>query len=256
MLRLTFVLLLFTTQALAQPADVLLTNATIYDGISTSPATGDVAIHNGSIVAVGKMLPHTATLEIDCTDKILCPGFIDLHNHSDRQIVVEATRANVNYLLQGCTTVVTGNCGSGPVDVAKYYEQINNAGAGTNIAHLLPQGGLRLAVMGSERREPTEKELEEMLTLAEKAMQDGAWGMSTGLIYVPALMPIPKNWWPLQRSSVNMAGSMLVISVEKVAYYLIPFRKQWILANKQACQSIFLILNRAGKITGDWYVWR
>ena len=225
MLRLTFVLLLFTTQALAQPADVLLTNATIYDGISTSPATGDVAIHNGSIVAVGKMLPHTATLEIDCTDKILCPGFIDLHNHSDRQIVVEATRANVNYLLQGCTTVVTGNCGSGPVDVAKYYEQINNAGAGTNIAHLLPQGGLRLAVMGSERREPTEKELEEMLTLAEKAMQDGAWGMSTGLIYVPssyadteelvAIAKVVSEHGGIYASHIRGEGSVLLDSVQE-----------------------------------------
>ena len=170
MLRLTFVFLLLTAPALAQPADVLLTNATIYDGVSTSPTTGDVAIEDGVIIAVGKMLPHTATLKIDCEGKVICPGFIDLHNHSDRQIVVEATRANVNYLLQGCTTVVTGNCGSGPVDVAKYYEQINSAGVGTNIAHRLPQGGLRLAVMGSERREPTQEELAEMLKLAEQAI--------------------------------------------------------------------------------------
>ena len=65
MLRLTFVFLLLTASALAQPADVLLTNATIYDGVSTSPTTGDVAIEDGVIVAVGKMLPHTATLNID-----------------------------------------------------------------------------------------------------------------------------------------------------------------------------------------------
>lgn len=225
MLRLTFVFLLLTTQAIAQPADVLLTNATIYDGISTSPTTGDVAIRANTIVAVGKMLPHAATLKIDCSGKVICPGFIDLHNHSDRQIVVEATRANVNYLLQGCTTVVTGNCGSGPVDVAKYYEQVNHAGAGTNIAHLLPQGGLRLAVMGSERREPTEKELGEMLKLAEKAMQDGAWGMSTGLIYVPssyadteelvAIAKVVSEHGGIYASHIRGEGSVLLDSVQE-----------------------------------------
>ncbi|MBT6724992.1 MAG: amidohydrolase family protein [Planctomycetaceae bacterium] len=225
MLRLTLIFLLLTTQAIAQPADVLLTNATIYDGISTSPTTGDVAIRTNTIVAVGKMLPHAATLKIDCSGKVICPGFIDLHNHSDRQIVVEATRANVNYLLQGCTTVVTGNCGSGPVNVAKYYEQINNAGAGTNIAHLLPQGGLRLAVMGSERREPTENELDEMLELAEKAMQDGAWGMSTGLIYVPssyadteelvAIAKVVSEHGGIYASHIRGEGSVLLDSVQE-----------------------------------------
>ena len=158
-LRLAILLLALVSQSHGQSADTLLTNALIYDGVSTEPVKGDVAIKEGKIIAVGESLPHSAKLKIDCTGKILCPGFIDLHNHSDRQIVTGATRANVNYLLQGCTTVVTGNCGSGPVDVAKYYEQIDSAGAGTNIAHLLPQGGLRLEVMGSERRKPTAAEL-------------------------------------------------------------------------------------------------
>ena len=185
-LRSAILLLILVSQSNGQSADTLLTNAHIYDGVAIEPVKGDVAIKDGKIIAVGESLPHTAKLEIDCTGKILCPGFIDLHNHSDRQIVSGATRANVNYLLQGCTTVVTGNCGSGPVDVARYYEQIDSAGAGTNIAHLLPHGGLRLEVMGSERRKPTAAELTKMLELANKAMLDGAWGMSTGLIYVPS----------------------------------------------------------------------
>ena len=184
--RIPILFLILSSAVHGQTADVLLTNAIIYDGVSIKPSMGDVAIKDGKILTVGKALAYTANLKIDCTDKVICPGFIDLHNHSDRQIVSGATRANVNYLLQGCTTVVTGNCGSGPVDVAKYYKQIDSAGAGTNIAHLLPQGGLRLEVMGSERRKPTAAELTKMLELAHKAMHDGAWGMSTGLIYVPS----------------------------------------------------------------------
>ena len=209
----------------AQSADVLLTNATIYDGVAITPTTGDVAIDDGVIVAVGKQLPHTATHKIDCAGMIICPGFIDLHNHSDRQIIVDATRANVNYLLQGCTTVVTGNCGSGPVDVAKYYQQIDRAGAGTNIAHLLPQGGLRLEVMGSERRRPTDSELNKMLELANQAMLDGAWGMSTGLIYVPssyanteeliAIAKVVAQHQGISASHIRGEGSVLLDSVQE-----------------------------------------
>jgi len=100
-------------------------------------------------------------------------------------VVAPGTRANLNYLLQGCTTVVTGNCGSGPVDEGEYYSKINRAGAGTNVIHLLPHGALRKQVVGTDRRPATPAELKEMRELAEKAMTDGAWGMSTGLIYVP-----------------------------------------------------------------------
>jgi N-acyl-D-amino-acid deacylase len=167
-------------------ADVLLKGATIYDGSGAPAKTGDVAIRGDRIVAVGAFPVERATLEIDCTGLIAAPGAIDLHNHSDRQIVNSRTRANVNYLMQGCTTILTGNCGSGPVNAGRYYEQIDAAGAGTNVAHLLPQGALRSAVLGSAGRKPTDDELARMRELAERAMQDGCWGMSTGLIYVPS----------------------------------------------------------------------
>ncbi|MFK8115266.1 MAG: amidohydrolase family protein, partial [Rubripirellula sp.] len=167
-------------------ADVLLRGGQIVDGTGASIRTGDVAIADGKILTPGDEDVVSATWSIDCTGLIICPGFIDLHNHSDGEIERAATRSAVNYITQGCTTMVTGNCGSGPVDVAKYYEKIDQHGAGTNIAHLIPQGNLRKRVLDSDRIEPTDAQLEEMRLLADQAMRDGAWGMSTGLIYVPS----------------------------------------------------------------------
>ncbi len=95
--------------------------------------------------------------------------------------------------MQGCTTIVTGNCGMGHVDVANYLQSIDTLGAGTNVAHLLPHGSLRSQVMGKEDREPTSDELRKMEVLAEKAMLDGAFGMTTGLIYVPGTLQRQTN---------------------------------------------------------------
>ena len=167
--------------------DLLLQGGTIHRGDGSAPLVGDVAIKQDRIVYVGKSSDQFSALQtIDCAGMIVCPGFIDLHNHSDGEILVQETRSAMNYLTQGCTTMVTGNCGSGPVDVAKYYDAIDQHGSGPNIMHLLPQGSLRRQVMGSEDRRATDDEMESMRALAEKAMKDGAWGMSTGLIYVPS----------------------------------------------------------------------
>jgi N-acyl-D-amino-acid deacylase len=166
-------------------ADLLLSEGTIYDGSGGEGALGDVAIKEGKIAAVGKFRRGDILRTIDCTGLIVAPGFIDLHNHSDAAIVSPEARANVNFLTQGCTTIVTGNCGGGPIRVKEYYDKIDAAGAGTNVAHLLPQGALRSEVLKQVKRAPSAEELARMCELADAAMRDGAWGMSTGLIYIP-----------------------------------------------------------------------
>ena len=169
----------------AQRFDVVLQQGLIHRGDGSPGTPGTVAVRQGKLT----LLPADAVVEadqtIDCRGLMIAPGFIDLHTHSDEPLLDRNTRASVNYLMQGCTTMVTGNCGFGPVDTGGFLQQIDQSGAGTNVAHLIPHGSLRSEVMGKVNRAATAEELQQMLQLADKAMQDGAWGMSTGLIYIP-----------------------------------------------------------------------
>ena len=167
-------------------ADIVLTNARIFDGSGNEAIVGDVAIKGDSIVGIRQFELTGEPRKIDATNMIVSPGFIDLHNHSDRPITRAETRLNRNYITQGVTTIVTGNCGGGRADVREYLKQIDEAGAGTNVAHLIPQGSLRREVIGSENRPPSPEELEKMKQAVAEGMQAGAWGISTGLIYVPS----------------------------------------------------------------------
>jgi N-acyl-D-amino-acid deacylase len=167
--------------------EILLKHGTILDGTGAPRFVGDVGLSADKIVAVGEFEISGTPHVIDCTGLVIAPGFIDLHNHSDWNIVTPETRANLNFLTQGCTTVVTGNCGAGPVDADEYYRKIEEFGAGTNVAHLLPQGQLRRQVIGTDDRKATPEEIQGMRKLAAQAMRDGVWGMSTGLIYVPSV---------------------------------------------------------------------
>ncbi|MDP7019738.1 MAG: D-aminoacylase [Pirellulaceae bacterium] len=166
-------------------ADIVIRGATIHDGTAAAGRVGDIAIKGDRIVAVGSFTVASQTRVIDGKGLIAAPGFIDLHNHSDRSITKKPTREIVNYLTQGCTTIVTGNCGGGRADVAAYLKEIERGGAGANVAHLIPQGQLRKEVMGSESRPPSPAELAAMRKRVEREMEAGAFGMSTGLIYVP-----------------------------------------------------------------------
>jgi predicted amidohydrolase YtcJ len=166
-------------------ADLVIKGGTIVDGTGSPPRKGDVAIRGDRIVAVGDCPIDSGTRVIDASGRIVAPGFIDLHTHSDETILKPNTRLNLNYLTQGVTTIVTGNCGAGPIDALKYLAAIDSRGAGTNVAHLVPHGSLRSTVMGMADRKATGLELERMKTLLERALDDGAWGMATGLIYLP-----------------------------------------------------------------------
>ncbi|MCU0706490.1 MAG: D-aminoacylase [Fimbriiglobus sp.] len=173
--------------SLAAPPDtnVVIRHATIHDGRGEKPMVGDVHIVGDRIKAVGQVGKVEGAREIDATGLVVCPGFIDLHTHCDSGVQNTTTKANKNYITQGCTTVVTGNCGSGPVDVAAYFKKLDEQGIGTNVIHLATHNNIREQAMGNENRKPTSAEQAKMEALVDQAMKDGAWGLSTGLIYNP-----------------------------------------------------------------------
>jgi len=167
-------------------ADIVLKGGTLIDGTGSPQRHADVALRGDRIVAVGSFDVDPKARIVDVSSLIVAPGFIDLHTHSDEGITQPKLRLNQNYLAQGVSTIVTGNCGFGVHDVHKYFAAIDAHGAGTNVIHLVPHGPVRSAVMGNADRAPSRAELERMKRLVERAMEEGAWGLSTGLIYVPS----------------------------------------------------------------------
>lgn len=178
-------LCMFVPAEPAIEADVVIRGATLYDGSGAAGVVGDLAIRGDRIVGVGRFTVAGTPRILDAKGLAAAPGFIDLHTHSDRPLQNKATRANRCYLHQGVTTVVTGNCGSGPVDVAKYFRTLENGKIGTNVIHQVPHNNVRERVMTNANRAPTADELRQMEELVDRAMKDGAWGLSTGLIYNP-----------------------------------------------------------------------
>jgi N-acyl-D-amino-acid deacylase len=176
-------LLLFTgvSESGAQTVDLLVRQARVIDGTGAPWFVSDVAVDDGRIVALGTNLHLDATQSIDAAGRILAPGFIDIHTHAESGLE-DLPRAD-NFLLDGVTTVVAGNCGGSEVDIAEWSRGL--AGLGINVATLVGHNSVRREVMGLEDRPPTAPELEQMKTLVEMAMKDGAVGFSTGLLYVP-----------------------------------------------------------------------
>lgn len=219
--------LIIAAPAESATADILLKGGTIIDGTGGKPYQGSVAIRDGHITAVGNDADATtAKKTIDCKNLIICPGFIDLHNHSDSTILKDSGRSARCYLTQGCTTLVTGNCGGGPTDIAKFYDKLDAKGAGINIATLVPQGSVREKIMGNDLRAPTSDELKKMQDLADTGMQEGAWGISTGLQYIPsafaktdeliAISAVVGKRGGFYASHIRDEGDTLLESIEEV----------------------------------------
>jgi N-acyl-D-aspartate/D-glutamate deacylase len=172
----------------APDTEYVFRNATLYDGSGQPGVKGDLHVKGDRIIAVGAVGKVNGAKEIDAAGLVVCPGFIDLHTHCDTgspALTAKAGRPNKNYVTQGVTTVVTGNCGSGPVDAAKFFADLEAGGVGTNVIHQAPHNSIRARVMGNENRAPTADELAKMEALVAKAMDDGAVGLATGLIYNP-----------------------------------------------------------------------
>jgi N-acyl-D-aspartate/D-glutamate deacylase len=164
--------------------DVVISGDTIYDGSGDAPFTADIGITDGIIQAIGTIKPGKSKV-IDATGLYISPGFIDMHTHCDWGLVKPGMSDAQNYLKQGVTTVVTGNCGSGTYKVAEFFDHLDSIGTGPNVVHLIGHGTVRRTVMGQEDRAPDAEEMEEMRELFARGMEGGAAGSSTGLFYAP-----------------------------------------------------------------------
>lgn len=168
-----------------QPAyDILIRNGKIIDGTGNSWYHGNVAVKDGKIVKAGRaVLDSTASVVIDATGLIVAPGFIDVHTHIEGDEDKDPTAAS--FIYDGVTTVVTGNCGASHTDIEKYLSWLDSLHLSVNVATLIGHNDVRKAVMGRANRDATRGEMMQMEAMVNKAMLDGAVGLSTGLIYIP-----------------------------------------------------------------------
>ncbi len=162
--------------------DYVIERVTVFDGSRDRPRfVADVAVAGETIAAVGDLqnLPRRTTIDGD--GLFLTPGFIDIHSHADWNIL-EVTYAP-SHIRQGLTTVLGGNCAGSPLCVGALLAEINKKGTAVNIGMLLGNRGPRGKVMGRRKGQPTYAEAYRQKELMDLAMEEGAFGMSTGLIY-------------------------------------------------------------------------
>ncbi|MCH8873336.1 D-aminoacylase [candidate division KSB1 bacterium] len=163
--------------------DVIIRNGSVIDGTGGPALQADLGIKGGRISEIGNLETRTATRIIDAGGLTVAPGFIDLHTHAERKILEFPSVEN--YIRQGVTTIVGGNCGGSPYPIGDFLEKVEETGIALNLTLLVGHNTVRREVMGRENRYATAEELQEMQSLVQKAMQDGAFGMSTGLKYIP-----------------------------------------------------------------------
>jgi N-acyl-D-amino-acid deacylase len=163
--------------------DIAIRNGKIIDGTGNSWFYGDVAVKDGKIVRIGRQLNLIAQKTIDATGLIVAPGFIDVHTHLEGDEIKDLNATN--FILDGVTTCITGNCGSSNTDIGKYLRYIDSLKLSINVATLIGHNDVRKQVMGRANRDATPVELQQMEDIVDKAMRDGAVGFSTGLIYIP-----------------------------------------------------------------------
>ncbi len=172
------ILLLF-----AADFDLIILNGRLVDGANNPWHYSDIGIKGDTIVALGDLKQKTAVQKIDAQGMIVTPGFIDIHNHGRNAIFQEPTAEN--FIRQGVTTLMEGNDGSSPLPLRPFMQKLEAAHPGINMGFFVGHGSVRQEVLEIAKRTASPEELEKMKALVEEAMKDGAFGLSTGLFYVP-----------------------------------------------------------------------
>lgn len=167
--------------------DILIQNGTVYNGIDSNSSKVSIGIVADKIVFIGKEKGKSiqAKKTIDASDLIVCPGFIDPHTHADRELREPKKSHNTPFLMQGITTVVVGSDGQSFFPTSKFKALYETHGIGTNAVLMTGHGTLRKMVVGRSDKKASAEEIENMQSLVQREMEEGSFGLSTGLYYAP-----------------------------------------------------------------------
>ena len=201
-------LLLLTLLAALQQQpkyDLLITGGTVIDGTGAPGFRADVAVKGDRIVAVSRtpLSSSDAARTIDASGKVVSPGFIDLHAHNEAIFRLPGEESRVR---QGVTTTLAGPDGGGPSPFGAYVDSVSKLKLGTNIGWLVGFGTIRERVLGMSDRAPTANELARMKQMVGEAMHEGAYGISTGLFYVPQTYAKTDEVIALSRVAADSGG--------------------------------------------------
>lgn len=225
--------------------DILIKGGRIVDGSGQPEYTGDVGVKDGQITAMGQLEGSEAAQTIDAAGLVVAPGFVDVHTHSDMSLLADP-RAE-SQIRQGVTTEVVGNCGAslapctdtsrkaffsmlGLPDLGSWksysemLEVMDDAGPATNVVGLVGHGALRSITMGGNAPRPaTDEEVSEMIKILDRSLEEGAFGLSTGLEYHPGKMAVHDEIAALCRSVAKVDGLYATHARNRDSRYFVGF---------------------------------
>lgn len=187
--------------------DLVIVGAEIITGLGDPPIIFDLGIRGRRIACIGVVDRKMAKQVIDATGLSVAPGFIDVHTHIERNLPSRSGPLLApNFVRQGVTTIISGNCGRSFTDINKAFQQIESDGSQVNLATLVGHNTVRQAVMSHSAASPTAAELASMKKLVRAGMADGALGISTGLEYIPGVFAKRAELVELARTVHEMDG--------------------------------------------------
>src|SRR3954463_9650569 len=193
--------------AQAQPGgafDLVIKNGRIVDGTGSPWYRGDIAVRGDTIARIAARIDAPAARTIDAAGKVVAPGFIDLHTHARRGIFQVPTAEN--YVRQGVTTIMEGPDGSSPLPIKPFLDRVAALKVSPNFGLFIGRGTIRDEVIGPINRKATTAELDKMRGLVRTGMQEGAFGLSSGLFYVPGTFTPTDEVVELARVAGRMGG--------------------------------------------------